>query len=141
LSDIGLKKWWSVFLAVILGAGFAVSAFIKAYIYLNSLISPPPPSPSAQIGQFESDIQHGQQILDILDKGVADASARLEKMQADINDPNTESKPTEKDVADAKQDLEQKAEAKASAQRAIDEKKAKLNALEHLLGVGTTFPN
>lgn len=79
LPDIGLKQWWSVVLAVVLGAGFAVSVVIKGYIYVNSLISPPPPSPSAQIGQVESDIEHGQQILEVLDKGVADASARLEK--------------------------------------------------------------
>jgi hypothetical protein len=141
LPDIGLKTWWSVCLAVVLGAGFAMSVFVKGYTYLDNLISPPPPSPSVQIDQFKSDLTKGRQTLDILTKGMDEASERLEKMQAEINDPHATSKPTEEDLAEAKKDVEEKAQAKESVQRAIAEKKAKLDVLEHLPVMGTTSPN
>jgi peptidoglycan hydrolase CwlO-like protein len=141
LPDMGLKKWWTVFLALVLVAGFAVSAFIKGYSYLDSLISPSPPSTSAEISQFQSDLRTGQQQLEIINKEVADATARLEKLQTEINDPKAISKPTEQDVAEAKQDMEEKAQLKKSIQRAVDEKKAKLDALEHLPVVETMSPN
>ncbi|MET1025769.1 MAG: hypothetical protein ABWY00_01270 [Dongiaceae bacterium] len=138
LPDLGLKTRWSVFLAAVLGAAFAVSLLIKGYTYLGDIISPPPPSPAEQINRFESDLKIGRQQLKILSKEVAEATTRLEKLQAGLNDPEATS--TEKEVAEAKQDLEEKAQVKNSIQRAVDQKKARLDALRQLPPVGTMLP-